>query len=96
MRRKNTEPLKHVIKRYLRITGVEKRLKEIRLKNQWEDIIGKGIASRTEKIEIKDGTVYLLINSSIVKNELRMVKSDIIRRFNEAAGEPLIRELKIY
>ena len=96
MKRKNTEPLKQVIQRYLRIIGAEKRLKEIRLKREWENIIGKGIASKTKKIEIKDGVVHLIIPSPIVKNELRMVKTEIIKRFNEAAGENLIRELKIY
>jgi predicted nucleic acid-binding Zn ribbon protein len=96
MKRKNTQPLKEVIDRYLKIIGADKRLKEIRLKEQWEEIIGKSIAAKTEKIVIKDGTVHLLVPSSVVKNELRMVKSEIIRRFNEAAGENIIRDLKIY
>jgi len=96
MKRKNTQPLKEVIDRYLKIIGADKRLKEIRLKEQWEEIIGKNIAAKTEKIVIKDGTVHLLVPSSVVKNELRMVKSEIIRRFNEAAGENIIRDLKIY
>lgn len=96
MKRKNTESLKSVIDRYLRIIGAEKRLKEIRLQNQWEEIIGKNIAAKTEKIAIKNGTVHLLIPSSVIKNELRMVKSEIIKRFNEAAGENIIREIKIY
>lgn len=96
MRRKNTEPLKQVIERYLRIIGADKRLKEIRLQKSWEEIIGRNIAAKTEKIAIKDGVVHLLIPSSVVKNELRMVKTEIIRRFNEAAGEELIFDLKIY
>jgi predicted nucleic acid-binding Zn ribbon protein len=96
MKRKNTQPLKEVIDRYLKIIGADKRLKEIRLKEEWEEIIGKNIAAKTEKIIIKDGIVYLLVPSSIVKNELRMVKSEIIKRFNEAAGENIIRDLKIY
>lgn len=96
MKRKNTQPLKEVIDRYLKIIGADKRLKEIRLKEQWEEIIGKSIAAKTEKIIIKDGIVHLLVPSSVVKNELRMVKSEIIRRFNEAAGENIIRDLKIY
>ncbi len=96
MKRKNTEKLGAVIDRYLKIIGADNRLKEIRLQKKWEEIIGRNIASKTKKISIKDGTIHLLIPSSIVKNELRMVKSEIIRRFNEAAGENIIRDLKIY
>ncbi len=96
MKRKNTEKLGLVIDRYLKIIGADKRLKEIRLQNRWEEIIGKNIASKTQKITIRDGVVHLLIPSSIVKNELRMVKTEIIRRFNEASNENIIKDVKIY
>ena len=49
MRRQNTEPLKAVIDRYLKAIGADKKLKEIRLVQQWEEIIGRNIARATDE-----------------------------------------------
>ena len=94
MRRKNTEPLAEVIQQYLKFVGADKRLKEIRLKKEWENIIGKTIAKRTYILDIRKGVCYLKVNSSIVKHELSMIKSDIIFKLNESAGDEIIYDIR--
>ena len=94
MRRKNTEPLADVIRQYLKVVGADKRLKEIRLKREWENIIGRTIAKRTHILDIKKGVCYLKVNSSVIKHELSMIKSDLIFKLNENAGEQIIFDIK--
>ncbi len=93
MRRTNTEPLKDVIQRFLKIYGADKKLKEIRIQNSWGKIMGISIEQQTEFVNVSKSTLYVKLNSSVLKHELLMMKSKIIKRLNEEAGETLIDEI---
>ena len=93
MRKKNTEPLKEVIDRYLKAIGADKKLKEIKLVRQWEEIIGRNIAMATEDIFIRNGTLYIKFKSPVVKYEVSLIKSGIIKKVNETAKEEIITDI---
>ena len=93
MRRTNTEPLKDVIQRFLKIYGGDRKIKEIKLQRAWGNITGINVEKQTEFVKINKSTFYVKINSSVVKYELSMMKSKIIQRLNEEAGETLIDEI---
>lgn len=93
MRRNNTEPLKAVIQRYLQAIGAKQKIKEIKLKNSWEELMGANIKAQTEYIFIKQGIFHVKITSSVVKHELSMMKTVIVERMNNIAGEKVISEI---
>ena len=95
MRRSNTQTIASVIKDYLKEAQIEGKLKEVQVVNSWEELVGKTIARRTNRIYIKNGKLYLHINSSIVKNELLMFREGIIKRINTNAGEEIVKEIVI-
>jgi predicted nucleic acid-binding Zn ribbon protein len=91
MKRSNTEPIAEVIRQYLKELQIEKKLREVSLTGEWEEIVGKIIASKTEKIVIRDGIMYVHIRSSVVKSELMMIREELVRALNDKAGEELIK-----
>ncbi len=91
MKRSNTEPIAKVIKAYLKELQIEQKLKEVGLTGRWEEVVGKIIASKTEKIVIRDGIMYVHIRSSVVKSELMMIREELVRALNDKAGEELIK-----
>ncbi|MBE9510063.1 MAG: DUF721 domain-containing protein [Bacteroidetes bacterium] len=93
MRKSNTQTIANVIKDYLKETQIEGKLKEVQVVNSWEELVGKTIARRTNRIYIKNGKLYLHMNSSIVKNELLMHREGIIERINSNAGEEIVKEI---
>ena len=93
MRRSNTQKLQDVIKEYLREARIDKKLVEVNLVNSWEEVVGKEIARRTDKIYIKNRKLYAHFNSSVVRNELLLHRETIRTRLNEIAGEELIKEI---
>jgi len=95
MRRSNTQTIASVIKDYLKEAQIEGKLKEVQVVNSWEELVGKTIARRTNRIYIKNGKLYLYMNSSIVKNELLMHREGIIERINTNAGEEIVKEIVI-
>ena len=95
MRRSNTQTIASVIKDYLKEAQIEEKLKEVQVVNSWEELVGKVIARRTNRIYIKNGKLFLYMNSSIVKNELMMHREGIIERINTNAGEEIVKEIVI-
>ncbi len=93
MRRSNTQKLGEVIKDYLKESNIDKKLTEIQLINSWEEIVGKEIARRTEKIYIRNNKLFVHFTSSVVRNELLLHRETIRTRLNEHAGEEIIKEI---
>jgi predicted nucleic acid-binding Zn ribbon protein len=93
MKRKDSTHINEVLKDYIKALGVEDKLKEAGLINSWEKLVGKMVAKSTRKIEINKGIMYVHLNSSIVRNELMMIRNELLKRLNENAGSELIKEI---
>jgi predicted nucleic acid-binding Zn ribbon protein len=96
MRRKNNElTLKDAIEALMDHYHLGDRYHFEQVKQRWEEIVGKMIAQRTEKMFIKHKTLYLTVNSSVIAQELQMMKGLIVKRVNEEAGRELINNVLI-
>ncbi|HAM08766.1 MAG: hypothetical protein A2X05_04290 [Bacteroidetes bacterium GWE2_41_25] len=93
MRRSKTITLAEAIKDYITEMNLGEKLGETALINSWEEIVGKAISSRTSKIYIKDHVLYVHLNSSVVRNELMMLRESLRDKLNEKAGNKVIRDI---
>jgi predicted nucleic acid-binding Zn ribbon protein len=93
MRRSNTQSLSEVLRDYVKGTSIERKLKEVDIVQSWEELLGKTIAHYTKNITLKNKILFLEINSSVVKNELFMMREEIRRKLNERAGEELVDKI---
>jgi len=93
MRRKNTQKLNEVIEKYLDALDIDGKLKEVRLIRSWENVVGTMISRKTERIFIKEGKLFVYMNSSIARSELAMVKDSLLERLNQEAGDQVITDI---
>lgn len=93
MRRSKTISLAEALKDYVKEMNLEGKLNETGLINSWEEVVGKAISSRTSKIYIKDKVLYVNLNSSVVRNELLMLRQALKEKLNEKAGSEVIRDI---
>ena len=68
-------------------------LKKVFLNKVWSNVIGKNVSQYTENIYIKDNTLFLKINSSVLKQELSYGKDKIIENFNKEVGSNEIKKI---
>ncbi len=61
----------------------------------WNETVGKVIARYTKKVELNGNKLTIYITSPTVKNELMMLRSEIIAQMNEKIGKELITEVDI-
>ncbi len=93
MRRSKTISIAEAVKDYIREMNLGGKLDEVTVINSWEDIVGKAISSRTTKIYIKDKILFVHLNSSVVRNELLMLREAIREKLNEKAGNEVIKDI---
>ena len=93
MRRSNTQSLSDVLKEYIKEVQIEHKLKEVDVVQSWEGLLGKTIAHYTRNIYIRKKVLFVEISSSVVKNELFMMREEIKRKINERAGEEIVKTI---
>jgi len=93
MRRSKTISLAEAVNDYIKEMNLGGKLSEISVINSWEEIVGKAISSRTTKIYIKNQTLYVYLNSSVVRNELLMLREALKAKLNERAGSEIIKDI---
>ena len=92
-RTSNEAPLKEVIDRWLKAYKLDGKMKEIEVVNAWPELMGTAVAHRTKEISIRNKTLYLKMESSVMRDELAHGKSIIIQRVNEFAGMEIINDI---
>ena len=95
MRKSRTQKIDDVIRECLGEMNIDRKLKEVRLVSQWESLMGRTVAARTDRIYIRNRTLFLHVTSSVMKSELLMMRQEIVDKLNENAGERLIDQLVI-
>lgn len=93
MRRNKTISIADAVKDYIREMNFEGKLNEAGIINSWEETVGKAIASRTSKIYIRDQVLYVHLNSSVVRNELLMLRQALMEKLNEKSGTQVIKDI---
>ncbi len=96
MRRNKTitlgEALNDLINEYKLAAG----LREAAVLNIWENVAGKVITARTKKTYVRDGVLHIYLTSSVVKNELMMLRDALKSQINSRAGENVIRDIVLH
>jgi hypothetical protein len=93
MRKPNDVTLKDAISKMLDVYRLRRKFDETSILSVWPEIMGTAIANRTKQIYIHDKKLFLRIESSVIKNELILVRQGIIQKLNEHAGSEVITEM---
>lgn len=96
MRKTETRSIKDIIADYLKEFHLDTRLKERELIRQWEDVVGRNVSRSTQSIYIKEGKMFVRIQSAVIRNELQWMRDELKRELNRRAGEEIISELIIH
>jgi len=93
MRKPNDITLKQAIDKLLNHYKLRGKFDETGVVAMWPEIMGTAVANRTKQIYIHQRKLFVRIESSVVKNELLIVKSAIVDKLNEKAGSQVITDI---
>ncbi|MEZ2335101.1 DUF721 domain-containing protein [Mucilaginibacter sp. RCC_168] len=93
MRKANDKSLKDAIDQMLNVYKIKRRFDETAVVAAWPELVGKPVANRTKELFIRDKKLFLRIESSVIKNELMMMRAQIMDKINEKANGVLVEEI---
>lgn len=93
MSRTNDKTLKEALEQMLKAYRLKGKYDETFAISSWEAVVGKAVANRTKEIYIRDRKLFVRIESSVVKNELVMMRSKILEGLNEKTGAEVVTDI---
>jgi hypothetical protein len=68
-------------------------LNNIKVQNLWREVMGNNVNSYTNEIILKKNTLYVNLNSSVLRQELSFGKQKIIDLLNKELGKTVIKKI---
>ncbi len=93
MYRKKVESLGDIIDSWLKKQGGHSRVYKASVINNWDKYVGKTAARYTESVKFEDQELIVTLKSAVARRELELIKTAIIDRINEDAGEKIVRNI---
>lgn len=64
--------------------------------SNWADIVGARVAAHAEPTSLRSGVLRVRVSSPTWATEISYFAPEIVRRANEAAGNEIVREIKVW
>jgi len=96
MFRQEVKPLTDLVKRFLRDNGLETPLRQTRVVESWDAVVGPVVARYTEEKFIRNQTLFVKIGNPALRADLGMMKTQLVNRLNQEAGAFVISDIRIY
>lgn len=87
--------LKDLMGSVIKENNLEKGIKKINIKENWDSLMGNGVATYTEKVELKGGTLFVKLTSSVLREELSYGKDKIKNMMNDSLGGQEIKKVML-
>ena len=93
MQRKEVKKIDSLLQQFVKANRLERGLAEYRLMKSWKDLLGITVAKKTKSLRIQNRKLFVTLHSSVVRNELSLIKESLIPKLNEAAGMDVIDDV---
>ncbi len=93
MERRREKRIGSLLDEFVRSNNLQKGLAEYRIEKSWSELLGRNIAMATKSLYIRERKLFVKLHSSVLRNELALIKQDLIRRLNESAGSEVIEDI---
>ena len=84
------------LKTFLRREGFETPLNQRRVIDAWEEVTGKVVARYTGEKYIKNQTLFVKINNPSLRQDLSMMREQLVKRLNGVVNAQVIVDVKLF
>ena len=81
MKKQDALSIGEIISQFIAENKLEQKLDETQVMRLWPRIAGETVNAYT---------LYVQLSSAVLRNELMMLRNDLLRRFNDEFGHPVI------
>jgi predicted nucleic acid-binding Zn ribbon protein len=95
-RKSETSSLKEAIDSMIDAYKLRGKFDQNKLIASWEEMMGKPISRRTEKMFIKEKVLFVKLNSAPLRQELTMAKAKVLAIIHSNFDKDLVEDVKFY
>ena len=96
MFKRDVLPLDEVLRKFLREEGLEVPLQQKRLIDAWEVVTGNIVSRYTAEKLIRNQTLFVKSINPALRQDLSMMRTQLVKRLNEQVGSFIISDIKIF
>ena len=85
--------LKNLIPSFINANNLSYGIYNVKLKDAWLGVMGRGVASHTLSVELQKTTLLIRLTSSVLREELGYKKEKIIKMLNDEVGDQVVSKL---
>ncbi len=85
--------MKDALSAFIQENKLQKGIDKVDTRAAWVNLMGNGVNNYTTAIELRNETLFVSLSSSVLREELSLGKSKIIKMLNEELGKDLIKKI---
>lgn len=93
VRKKNNVSLSEALQEFISSNKLQKGLDKVLIKEAWISLMGNGVNNYTTGLDLRNGTLFVSLSSSVLREELSLGKSKIINLLNEEVGREVVKKI---
>lgn len=92
-RKNNNLNMGEALQEFIKANKLEKGIDKVNAQEAWKNLMGNGVNNYTTTVELRNETLFVSLSSSVLREELSLGKTKIIRMINEELGKELVKKL---
>ncbi len=81
------------IKEWLKKSGMESKMNETKVLNEWDSIVGPIISNHTISKRIDKSVLYIRLDSASLRHELGYARDNLKNQLNNTVGKEIIKTI---
>ncbi|MCB2203941.1 DUF721 domain-containing protein [bacterium] len=90
-----TSPLGAALQRVLEQQGMTRKIREQEVLLRWEELVGTAIANHAQAQRLHKGVLWVEVTDAAWRQELQLMRTELIRRINTSLGDDIVTELRL-
>ncbi len=97
MAKRENESMKieDLMKVMIKQNNLTKGMHQMDVREAWGKLMGNGVVSYTESVQLQNKTLVVKLKSSVLREELSYGKDKIIKMINQEMGEELVSKIML-
>lgn len=94
MQKKNAQSLSEALSDFFKEnSALRVKMAQQRVIRGWSELFGEGIARYTGNLYFNRDILYVHLTSAVLRAELMMIKEELIKKLNDHAEVPVVRDI---
>lgn len=94
MLKKNAQSLSEALSDFFdENSSLKEKLAEQRAVRGWREVLGEGVSMYTRNVYFSRNILYVQLSSAVLRAELIMNKEGLIKKLNDYAESPIVRDI---